>query len=608
MKKTLLLISFSVLALFGWDGRTMAQCPGCVISVSCTSSPAAPTICPDTLPDGVAMQPYSQDISFYLPNNFNDAGTGYNVDLDQLDVLSIVGMPYGLTWQTSASPSNIYYPNSNPPASEHGCARICGTPLVPGNYIITVFVLAHVTVNSLGGISTTSNSSFDLPLTILPAASSNGGFTITNPVGCAPLTTGFTNNRPSNGNAGFSYAWSFGNGNQSSLENPPGQTYNTPGDYPITLQTTIDTLGYYLQSVTVNASPDCNDSPWSDPDYFFKLKQGSTTIYTAPYIDNDAAPVTFSFSPITLNNATYSLEVWDYDDGLAGSDDHCGTVTFNGHNAGTFTLQNGTMVVSYTINHPVLTLTDRDTIHVYQPPVVSSVSVAPNDTVCQGDSVLLWVSSVNGGIYQWYADTNAILNAVDSFYYAVASGTYYVEVSNTQGCRSISAPKKVTIIPNPPKPGIWIIENTLNTNLTGYDLQWYYEQGLISGANAMTYDITQSGNYYLMATNWFGCATSSDTVYFTCSIGMDEYGRNGDIQILPNPNSGRFTVKINLPNAGEVQLLFRDLTGRTLREYFLSPIAGTVEQEIDLGRLPSGMYLMEVMSQGRRTVEKVMIK
>jgi len=245
----------------------LAQCPNCTISTLCSSNPAQPTICPAVMPDGVAMQAYSQDVAFYLPHNFNDQGTGYNVDLTQLDVLNVVGLPFGLSFQTNTSPTNIYYPTSNPPTSEYGCAKICGTPVMAGNYTITVFVLAHVNVTSLGGLAQTSNTSFNLPITIQPAAASNNGFTISNPLGCAPLTTSFTANRHSNGNTHYHYNWNFGNGNLSIQENPPSQTYNTPGVYPISLQTQIDTLPYYFSSFTINAAPDCNDSPFSAPDF-----------------------------------------------------------------------------------------------------------------------------------------------------------------------------------------------------------------------------------------------------------------------------------------------------------------------------------------------------
>ena len=581
-----------------------AQCPGCAIS-TCTSSPAKPTICPAVLPDGIAMQPYNQDLSFYLPENFDDAGSGYNVDLDQLDILNVVGLPYGLNFQTDASPANIYYPTSNPPTSEHGCGKICGTPIMPGTYTITVFVLAHVSVTSLGGISQTSNSSFDIPITILPATTSNSGFTITNPYGCSPHSTGFTCNRPSNGNPNYHYSWNFGNGNLSSLENPPVQNYSNPGSYPVSLHTQIDTLPYYLQSLTVNSAPDCNDSPWSDPDYYFNLLQGSTTIYHASYIDNSAAPVTFSFSPIQLNNATYTFQIYDYDDGLAGGDDHCADFNFPGNTAGTYTLTSGNVVITYTVSHPVLNFDDVDTVKVFQGPVLGPLTFSPNDTICKNDSILLSITDTYGGLYQWYNDTSAILNASASSYTAHGNGKYWVEVSNTNGCRANSAMKQITFIDNPSKPGTWIVGNVLNTNATGVALQWYFEGTPISGATGSTYNVTASGNYFVMATNWFGCSMSSDTIYVTYSSGIAETDALNAIQLIPNPTTGKFTVNLETNSMEDVQISITDLMGRVVYQNSFASQPGHFSQEVDLTNVQKGIYLVEITSGKSRANSKL---
>jgi hypothetical protein len=606
MKNYHLLSLLTIMFLFA--AQAHSQCPGCVVNMGCTVSPAAPKICPDTLPPGTAMQPYSVDLSFYLPANFDDPGSGYNVDLNRLDVLNIVGMPYGLSFETSAAPSNTYYPSSNPPASEHGCARICGTPLIAGQYTITVFVLAHVSVPSMGGYSTTSNSSFSLPLTILPASSSNNGFTIQNPFGCAPHTTAFTTNYPSNGNSGYSYTWQFGNGNMSNQENPPVQIYSAPGNYPVQLQTVIDTLGYFLDAITVNAATGCNDSPWSAPDYFFKLKQGSSTIHTSAYVDNTDPPVSFNFTPFQLQNLTYAIEIWEYDDGLLGGDDYCGVVTFNGHNSGTHTLQNGTLIVTYSINHPTLTLTDNDTIRVFPSPTVSNIAFSPNDSVCAGDSILLEVITSPGMNIQWYRDTAIILNANDSVYYATVTGTYYAEVTNSNGCRSYSDSRHIVVVPNPSKPTFWITGNILQTNVTGVSLQWCFDGNPISGANASTYIFGQTGNYYLLSMNSFGCTTSSDTVFVTYNgIEAEALPVVPEFTIMPNPNDGRFVVAISGMLPANHMLNVYDLTGRTVFSKILEE-GNDISAEVDLSGITSGFYLVELRSDNASGRKKILIR
>lgn len=101
----------------------------------------------------------------------------------------------------------------------------------PGTYTITLVVTAqngqadaevkvgYVTVN---------------PLPIADFASSGNGCTV-------PFDVSFTNNSSSGGN--FTYAWDFGNGQNSTLETPGIITYASAGTFTVTLVVTNSTTG-----------------------------------------------------------------------------------------------------------------------------------------------------------------------------------------------------------------------------------------------------------------------------------------------------------------------------------------------------------------------------
>lgn len=610
MQKLILMKKFLALFLlifFGFYHTTFSQCPGCTINTNCTTSPLQPGLCPSTLPDGTATQPYDQNITIFLPHNFTDQGSGMNVDLTKVEILNITGMPIGMSFQTNAAPTNIFYPTSNPPTTEYGCAKICGTPLIAGSYVITVFVKVDVNVVSLGGISQTQNSSFDLPITILPALASNNGFTIGNSIGCAPHSTSFLPVHHSNGNSNYHYTWNFGNGNMSTLEVPPVQNYNAPGNYVVSLQTQIDTLPYYLSGLTVNAAPDCNDSPFGSPDYYFILSQGSTTIYTAPYIDNTNAPVTFSFAAIPLSNATYAIVVYDSDGGLAGSDDYCGTFNIAGNTAGTYTLNSGTTSITYTVTHPVLTYNDVDTISVFQSPQITAFTLFPNDTICEGDSVTLSVVATDADYYQWFADTNAINNAFLADFTTAASGMFSVEVTNNHGCRANSATQKITVAPKPIKPNVWISGNTLNTNASGVSLRWYFEGNLLTGAVSQTYPFTQTGNYFVIGTNALGCSTSSDTIFATYQSGIDEHEAL-NVTIRPNPATDNVMIQGTCDFDENLNIAIKDALGNLVKSLYYQPIAGMLDIKLDVSSLSKGVYFIELKSSKSSLVRKIVVQ
>ncbi len=585
MIRYLLFISLSVFVC----NSVMAQCPGCITNMACTSNPAEPTICPDTLPDGYAMQYYEEDLSFYLPAQFTDQGSGMTVTLNELHVNGVSGMPYGLQFQSSAS-SNIFYPSSNPPASEYGCARFCGTPLIPGDYLITVYVTAHVTVL---GLNQTQDDAFNIPITIRPNPSGNAGFTIASPVGCSPHSTDFTANYASNGNPDYSYDWDFGNGNQSSSEFPPLQSYPAAGTYMVTLNTRIDTLDYTLSAVTV-VNSSCDD-PFDGPDYYIKIFEAGTEIFnnSGSHASN-STPASFSFTPIVLDNLTYTIEVWDNDDFMGGGqtgDDDCGQVTFNGHTPGAYTLIDGTLTVSFSVDHAVLNFNDTDTVVVYPAPVISDFSAWPNDTLCGSDTIQLSVSG--GDSWQWYYNGSGIAGAIDSTYQPLIDGAYHVAVSNTFGCQVLSGTIETHYLPAPPYPTFYPSGNTLVTMLTGYAMQWYLDYSPISGATSNSVAITQTGYYQLEITNGYGCTAISNPFYAVAqSIGEFEIAALG---VWPNPARNELFVD---PAPQGSAWMISDLSGRLL-------LSGMLEQNaIELNDLAPGMYLIQVISPERRFAAK----
>ncbi|MDP6908570.1 MAG: PKD domain-containing protein, partial [Flavobacteriales bacterium] len=77
-------------------------------------------------------------------------------------------------------------------------------------------------------------------------------FTVNTPSACNTLTTTFTNNTV----GGSTYSWDFGNGSNSTLQNPPAQTYNSPGTFFVTLDATSGAGCTNSVSASVEVFPD----------------------------------------------------------------------------------------------------------------------------------------------------------------------------------------------------------------------------------------------------------------------------------------------------------------------------------------------------------------
>jgi hypothetical protein len=276
---------FIILAISLIPVTTMAQCPGCVIDQTCTANPAAPALCPSVLPDGFQNVAYDQNITFYMPAQFTVSG--FNVTLNQITVTSITGIPQGLDWQTSASPSNIFYPSNNPPLTERGCVKICGTPTVFGQFNIIVAVSAEVST-PLGNI--TQDDTFSLPILINSPPGINASFTFNPSFGCANLDVDFEALILPIGFEEVSYDWNFDNGNNSNLQIPPVQSFAVADTYFVSLST--KKYAYRLSSVTISATGNgwCGDIEEficgiSNPDLFFEFTNNGAS-QTATTVDN----------------------------------------------------------------------------------------------------------------------------------------------------------------------------------------------------------------------------------------------------------------------------------------------------------------------------------
>ncbi|NDB34908.1 MAG: PKD domain-containing protein [Flavobacteriia bacterium] len=174
----------------------------------------------------------------------------------------------------------------------------------PGTYTITLVV-----TNANGGVDSEVKPNY---ITILPAP--NVAFSVSG-LGCTvPLTVGFNNTSSSGAN--FTYAWNFGNGQNSNLQNPANVTYNAAGTYGVQLTVTNTTTGCtasYTDSIVVS-----------------NFQAG----ITAPATGCVGSAVTFQ------DNSTAGANQWNWNfDGQGNSNQQNPSFTFNAPGVYNVTLQ-----------------------------------------------------------------------------------------------------------------------------------------------------------------------------------------------------------------------------------------------------------------------------
>lgn len=582
-----------VLLTAAWTLR--AQCPGCVTNLP-TGLPAD-TIFMGVAPDGQVGVPYDEDISFRLPVTTTpvaavDPTVPAGLPITEINILSVSNLPPGLSWEAS----KLNFATGS--GDTDGCVKFCGVPTLADSFFIQVTASANIF-----GIVQTAN--FNIRMYIAPASVVNQGFAMENNVGCGQTTVSFTNNVPSNGLAGFSYLWDFGNGNTTTQEDPGPQTYDQPGAYPVSYSATIDTSDFYLTAVTV-VSTDCNDfniPPNDKPDLFIRVKSpGGSTIYTSPVASNVDVPYTFYLN-LVIGSGNYAIEVLD--DELIGTEE-CGSVNFSQTTTGI--LSDGPLKVSLNINHPILTVNTVDTVYVYPIP---DAPILDYETLeyCEGDLAELSLVNYSSGIL-WYQDSVSIPGANGTTLMASVPGDYWAVYTSPDGCSAQSDPVTLIFHALPALPVFTNDNNLLSVNPdllpANFILQWYQDGEAIPGATDQSYCMTEEGVFTmaLEVTNTLtGCSRTYDHQETfdpdaDCTTGVrDEWASANTLRLFPNPASSALNLSIDQLPSGWFDILCMNSLGQVLIRQQVLHDGGAFRHTLAVQGLHNGHHFLLLRSQ-----------
>lgn len=571
---------FSILVFLFVVNQGLAQCPGCIITLPELPEDTVFITNPDPGQVGVA---YDFDISFRLPKTTENVDPTINppLPITTIEITSVTNVPPGLQWEASQTTFQT--------ADEtDGCVKFCGVPLTSDSFYVNVVVDATVAVF-------TQTTSFTIPFYMAPAESVSEGFSMTNTVGCGETTVEFTNNVASGGNEGVTYFWDFGNDETSTEENPDNITYSEPGIYNVTYEAVVDTLGYFLNGLTVEAT-DCDDLI-GDPDIYITIfDPAGTEIYVSETISG-TAPISFGLPSIPLEGGNYSVTVFDDD---PFTQVNCGSVDFNFGTEGS--LFDGDLEVSLDIINPQSTVSSEGIVTVYELPDAPVISPAEVEDLCDGTILNLEVASFDN--IQWYQDTAIIINANTNTLEVTESGTYYVIYTSAEGCTATSEELVVNFLPTPATPFFAFNENELSLvnpqDLPAdYSLQWYLDGEEMIGETGQVICMEVSGDYALIVTdNDTGCTAEHDNfqVFFPnegCAMSsLNDLIVKG-ISVFPNPAKDVLQIEIPELNRGEARIF--DMRGVLVWRGEISLIDA---YSLDISAFANGVYLLKIEVEG----------
>ena len=458
-----------------------------LVSVATTTAP----ICNQTLTGSATVIVNQQPVVTATPASETIcSGTNTNINLSS----TITGTTYtwtvvatGVTGASNGSGSIINQSLSTTTAGVDGMVVYTITPTAAGCTGLPITVQVNVTSRPEVTITSASTSYCDGSVTNITLSSTIPGTT---------------------------YTW---NALSSNLDTT--LVFSGSGS---TISQTLDlvnnlNVGFVTYSVTPFANG-CSGTPQQITIYANPIPEMTASPTLSEICSGDTAHIDFTSN---ISGVSYS---WTFSaTGVTGASNGSGTsidqvLTSSDATTGGF--------VIYTIT-PELNgcLGTSVTVQVDVKPRPEFFGTIPTTILCSGETTNIGLSaSITGTNFEWTVVSSNITGASDGSGIAIVqtleapsvTGTaVYTVVPVLNGC--YGSPITVTVTVNPlPKPvledgTLCIIQATgevyqtytLNTGLsaTGYSFDWYFNGGLIAGANAPTYTADEVGLYSVIVTN-----------------------------------------------------------------------------------------------------------
>jgi len=280
--------------------------------------------------------------------------------------------------------------------------------------------------------------------------------------------------------------------------------------------------------------------------------------------------------------------------------------SFPGGTPNTSTLQNP--IIAYntpgTYNNVKLIVTNangtdsvtKSSYIAVSPQVQPIISLNNNDSLCQGQYVLL--TSSNGNSYKWHP-TNQGVQGIN----VNATGTYSITVTDVFGCAITSQPENIYVFPLPAVPVITIIGDTL-TSSASIGNQWYLNGTIIPNAINQTYIIQQAGSYKVSVTDINGLCSSTSSGF----VGIEKEYKNGiSYVIYPNPTNAASTLILQSNSADDIIIEITDVVGKVIYNKKYKSFSGRLETGIDISFYGKGAYMLSITNSKGKSSKKIIV-
>ncbi|GDX47822.1 hypothetical protein LBMAG25_06400 [Bacteroidota bacterium] len=181
------------------------------------------------------------------------------------------------------------------------------------------------------------------------------------------------------------------------------------------------------------------------------------------------------------------------------------------------------------------------------------------------------------------------------------SGTYDITliVTNFAGADTLTLLGAVTIYPVPETPVVTQSNDTLFSSASSGN-QWYFNNNPIIGATNSFLIPSNNGNYSVIVTNAYSCASVSNSYNFIKS-GLASLNGQNIFNLYPNPANSSITIETG--SNGKYTFELTDALGRIVTTVEFNNRTTT----FNISNLPSGIYAASIVTDGKRITKKLVV-
>jgi PKD repeat protein len=434
------------------------------------------------------------------------------------------------------------------------------------------------------------------------------------------------------GNLPTSWAWNFGDGNTSTLQNPV-HTYANSGTYTVTLTTTngigsdIETKTSYITVATPTVSsvqngegcPNTSIALGAVGNGQLRWFDGSNTRvatganYNTPTLTNTTTyqvqdAITQPSLYTTPSNPTFGAGGY-HGSGFTGAINFTADTGFvfvsawvdaDGAGDRVVYLWDGNIANGGTVNNTVL---QQVTVTLVDGPQQINLNLevpGAGNYAIGGSNMNMYRN--NGGVSYPYTVPN-ILTMTSSTAGTPGNFYYYLYDIEIQLAPCLSPLQPVTAT---------VIESDFTFNSTGNTTTftdnsngatswfWDFGDGNTSTLQNPVHTYAATGNYTVTLTINNTCS-SQDVVSFVTSVAA--LGEEMEMQLLPNPTTNQTTLQFSQPLTEDLNIEILAIDGRVLQQQIMRK--GTRSQVLDLTDYPSAVYLVRMSTNEGVDIRKI---